>query len=216
MQSPSSFEIDSLAVVFDPAPIRRHDWGMTEDKDGNMIGHPMERKRFRILADGEFVGWLTQPHGFGKQPYRITRVGKDTYLEYGAGYPEVFGFNESRDLWLWDFEAAAAKVAELRGRIRFGALVQLPTEKELKAHFRDCREEDRRDAEALEERMKAQEEERASEAERAAAERNEVLEGLESIDERLASQLTNHELSALRAAIGRFAPPPLTDDDEDY
>lgn len=213
-QDPQSFEVSGISVAFQPAEIHRHDWGHKPDKNGNMLGHPMERKRFRILADGVFVGWLTQPYGFGKQPYRISRVGYDNYIEYGVGYPEVFGFNESRSEWLWDLEAAAAKVAEFRVEIRMGDLVRLPTEAELKAHVRECKEEERRDAEAVEERINADRVRLAAAAARRDAERSEVLEGLKSIDERLGTQLTNHELSALRAAIAQFETAPPREDDD--
>jgi hypothetical protein len=213
--APSIFMMDGISVEFHQVPIFRHDWGHTEDKAGNLVGHPMERRRFRILADGAFIGWLTQPHGFGKQPFRITRAGRDGYIDHGVGYPEVWGFNESRSLWLWELEAAAAKVAELRKETRSGNLPRLPTEDELRTHVRECREEDRREEAAARQRIANWEAEERAEEERAEAERMAIVEGLSSIDNRLAGALTNHEINALRAAIASFSPSPADGEDTD-
>lgn len=199
-----TYEIDGAAVTLTRVPIRRYDWDHRRLKEGEPFGHPMEQALYEIAINGELVGRASRSHGFGKQAFTIERLreGEDSWK---LGEPVVWGrgYQAHQDR-LYELDQVAAKAAELRKGVFRGALSRLPTSAEIAKYLAEEKATEAAEKIASEARSAQWARERAEEKRKAEEHRLEVLEGLESIAERLRAQLSNSEANALIIAIERY------------
>lgn len=202
-----TFAIDGMKVELTRVPVRRYDWDHREPREGEPRGQPREQALYEIRIDGEHVGLAYRKHGFGRQWWSIDRLCPQHGHMVGMGeqiVTERGWVDDSKRLW--DLGAVARKAAELRREKTYhGRPPKLATEDEINAWVNLYRRREA-DEERASTARRAQWDREAAKQKRVAEEhRLDVLEGLQSIDERLCGQLSNYEANALRVAIAAYS-----------
>lgn len=201
-----TFDVEGARVDLTRVPVRRYDWGHVRSSDGETLGHPREQSLYEIRIDGLHVGLAFRKHGFGRQWWNIDRLcPQHTHMSgLGNTLVTVNGHIDDSER-LWDLESVARAAVRLRREKTYRGLPpKLATEDEIKAWvklYRRREADEARQAEARRAQWRREDEERKRAAEDA---RLDVVGGLQSIDERLGSSLTNYEANALRIAIAYY------------
>lgn len=198
----NTFEIDGHSVRLTRIPVRRWDWGYTTDKDGNQLGHPRDQALYEVYVDEQLVGYVSRAHGWGKQAFLIERLEAPSgWFGLGPEHP----YDQSHDApALLELEDVAQAVVGLRERLYDEEISYLPTQAEINARVVSVTKQQAEDDLALQERIRTRDEEMRLEREQEEQRRQEVVEGLLSIDSRFGTSLSNLEIAALRTALERF------------
>jgi hypothetical protein len=188
------FDIDDRKVEITRVPPRMRTLSIGRDKEEK----PEEQALFELRIDGEFVARVKRPFGKGKQPFKLERL-IEGYSVSGIGERDVYIPTRDRPFTL---ESVAAKAVELRNAVA-RKVSSLPTTEELREYLKkeaEQRKAENADSKARDERQK---EERAAERAAGDAALDDLIGGLRSIEERLASELSNYEMNALRMTISK-------------
>jgi hypothetical protein len=202
-----TFDVDGTQVEMTRVPVRRYNWDHREPREGEPWGHPKEQALYEIRIDGEHVGLAHRKHGFGRQWWNIDRLCPQYSHTAGMGDQTITArgwVDDSKRLWTLE-QVAIFALRFRREKGYHGKPPKLATEDEIKAYVKLVR---RREAqeERDQEARRVQWAREAAEQKRQAEERRiEIFEGLQSIDSRFGSQLSNFEANALRVAIASYA-----------
>lgn len=203
-----TFEVEGKKVELTRIPVRRYNWDhRTSRKPDEPFGHPREQALYEIRIDGELVGLAHRQHGFGKQAWNIDRLCPHLSFTDGLGDETVTrkGKTENSGLLLALDDVAQAAV-ELRTSAPWGGRpALLSTEKELEDWVVEYHREQEREEAAADKRREEHDAEIAERKRAGEAERQHIREGLQSLDERFSSSMTNHEADALRLAIAAYS-----------
>lgn len=180
-------EVDGRTVELERVEIERYDWDHRGNRrPGEPFGHPKHQARLLIWLDGAPVGQAVRPHGWGKQPWGIERLG-DQFEYWALGRKELWQPGDWRRTdELRTPEDIARKALKFHGERRLLPLPEMDAElaKHKAREERRKKEEEERQARWRREREERQRRE-AEKAELAKLRREaeeECLQALRSIE----------------------------------
>lgn len=160
-----------------------------------------EKTRYEVRVDGVYLGYVIRPNGWGKQQLQVFRLG-DAYddkitgnMVYGGRYSQAI--YQTADL--------APVIVKLRtDDLRFGSHSLMTLDERAVYLEKLAQYEAEREAEDAAKRVRWDEEHRARVA-AAEQKRQDILDALTSIRDRLSGDLTNFETAALVEAIAHYS-----------